>query len=208
MGTRTNPFADCWSYFRSHISDHVLEVVHDDGVYRHVVMGKPGTSIWSWSIVTWPGHLAVSGDIGDGFMFARERDMVGFFAAGLGTCGDGGPRINPGYWAEKLQGPCRSGAFEFSEKKFMAEVRGTVAEHIESEGLSGEAAAELEKVIEDAEWYSGDKHAALDWAYNHDRQDLFGMDFIESGFDDFDVHFLYACFAIAVTVREYLNEGK
>lgn len=201
-----NLYSHEWDYFKGNISDHVLSVVHDDGLYRHLRMGKPGTGLWSWSVVTWPGHLAISGDIGEGFVFSRESDMVGFFASGLGKRSDGAPSINPGYWAEKLLCACRDSAVTFSEKKFLAEVRSAVAAHIESEGLSGEAAAELEELIEDAEYHSMDKHAALDWAYNNDRQDLFGMDFIEGGFDDFDTHFLYACFAIAVTVRRYLVE--
>lgn len=94
--------------------DHELNVLHRDGLYRHLRFQKPGTGMWHWDLVTWPGSLAIRGDIGEGYIFTRERDMLGFFDHGQP---DG--HINPGYWAEKLDLGCRS-VKEFSAEKFSA----------------------------------------------------------------------------------------
>lgn len=81
--------------------NHELTIEHDDGVFRSLFCGQPSTSNYHFRIVTWPGHLAISGDIGT-FVWSRTRDMFEFFA----TADDwaGMPlKINAGYWAEKLQ---------------------------------------------------------------------------------------------------------
>jgi hypothetical protein len=72
-----------------------MEILQDEGVHRHVRFARPGTGMYSFNLVTWPGHLAVSGDV-ETFVFSREHDMFGFF-------GGNRRRINPGYWAEKVQ---------------------------------------------------------------------------------------------------------
>lgn len=87
---------------------HQMTVLRDDGLYRHVRFQEPGTSIWYWDLVTWPGHLVITGDLED-FHFARTTDMFEFFRSPDG-------HINPSYWAEKLRGPVRSKVF--SSDKF------------------------------------------------------------------------------------------
>jgi len=95
-------------------AEHELRILHRDGLYRHLRFQKPGTGMWHWDLITWPGSLAIRGDIGEGYIFTREHDMLGFFDHGQP---DG--HINPGYWAEKLDRGCRS-VQEFSAKKFAA----------------------------------------------------------------------------------------
>lgn len=76
------------------ISGHVMAVFHDDGVYRHLRFSRPVTSLYWFDVVTWPGVLAIRGDMGT-YVFARSLDMFGFFRSRPGY-------INPGYWAEKV----------------------------------------------------------------------------------------------------------
>lgn len=73
---------------------HELLILHDDGVYRHLRWREPGTRRWTHGvdITTWPGHLAISGDMGS-YVFHREHDMVGFFR---------GKEPSFTYWAEKV----------------------------------------------------------------------------------------------------------
>jgi hypothetical protein len=80
-------------WFDEATTEHEMTVLHDDGVYRHLKFARPGTNIWRFDLVTWPGHLAVSGDLSS-YTFSRLHDMLEFFA------GDRG--INPHYWAEKV----------------------------------------------------------------------------------------------------------
>jgi hypothetical protein len=74
---------------------HQLTVKHDDGLYRHLSFRRPDTNCYWFDLVTWPGFLTIAGDMGS-YTFARTADMLGFFLSG--------PGINPGYWAEKVQG--------------------------------------------------------------------------------------------------------
>lgn len=83
--------------------NHKMTILRDDDLYRHVRFAEPGTSIWHFDLVTWPGHLVISGDIG-GYHFARLPDMFEFFRKPVGY-------INAHYWAEKLCGPTRSMSF-------------------------------------------------------------------------------------------------
>lgn len=76
-------------------SDHEMTVKHENGIYRHLRFVKPGTWMYGFDIVTWPGHLFVGGDI-ESFTFARVNDMIPFFAHA---------EINPHYWSEKLVAP-------------------------------------------------------------------------------------------------------
>lgn len=83
--------------------NHQMTVLRDEGLYRHIRFAEPGTGIWRFDLVTWPGHLVVTGDIED-FHFARIDDMFEFFRSPVGY-------INPGYWAQKLRGPVRAKSF-------------------------------------------------------------------------------------------------
>lgn len=83
--------------FQRNTPNHELQVLHEDGLHRHLRFREPGTMMWHFDIITWPGYLAVVGDIADGYIFSRTTDMLEFFD-------DGQPdgHINASYWAEKL----------------------------------------------------------------------------------------------------------
>ncbi len=89
--------------------NHRMTILREDGLYRHIRFQEPGTSMWHFDLVTWPGHLVITGDLED-FHFARVEDMFEFFRGPVG-------RINPGYWAEKLRGPQRYQSYSFEQLK-------------------------------------------------------------------------------------------
>ncbi len=76
-------------------ASHQLQIRLDQGIYRHLQCRKPGDSCYHFSIVTWPGYLAVSGDMGE-YIFCRLHDMFSFFRSPKGE-------INIPYWAEKCE---------------------------------------------------------------------------------------------------------
>lgn len=78
--------------FAKTVENHVLEVVADcDGVFRHIRCRGQFPDFTSWEVVTWHGHMAVTGCFG-AYLFHGRRDMLrDFFGGG----------INPGYWFEK-----------------------------------------------------------------------------------------------------------
>lgn len=81
---------------------HVMTIEHDEGVFRSIRFGRPGSSAYHFRLVTWPGHLAISGDIAD-YIFARTHDMFEFFGKGDGPddWAQMPLEINPHYWAQK-----------------------------------------------------------------------------------------------------------
>ncbi|MDZ7886574.1 MAG: hypothetical protein U5N53_28385 [Mycobacterium sp.] len=97
----TNPLA----ILQVSTREHTMELIRDDGLYRHIRFKQPRNEIWCFDLVTWPGHLVITGDLED-FHFARTDDMFEFFRNPVGN-------INPGYWAEKLRGPQRFESYSF-----------------------------------------------------------------------------------------------
>jgi hypothetical protein len=91
--------------FLRDVDAHVMHIKQDEGVFRHIRFSQGGSSVYHFDITTWPGYLCISGDMGC-FVFARTADMFTFFR---------GDRINPQYWAEKIQATNnRSGHRSFS----------------------------------------------------------------------------------------------
>lgn len=93
--------------FLADVADFKMTVKRDDTInYRHLVFGRPGSSCQQFELITWPGHLCIAGDMGT-LVFQRMDDMFKFFRPESGSVD--ALRINPEYWAEKLQGANQSG---------------------------------------------------------------------------------------------------
>lgn len=112
--------AEC---FARDVSGHVLTVLHDDGVYRHLRCSNPESSGYWFEVVTWPGSLAIRGDMDGGYVFSRVTDMFEFFRRNGNNEG-----INPGYWAEKLSHDVRTIVTKHSEKVLMATLESELTE--------------------------------------------------------------------------------
>lgn len=101
--------------FDRDVAQHQLMIRLDQGVHRHLTLKAPDTLAYHYHITTWPGHLAMTGDMGS-WVFSRLQDMFEFFRQ---------PRINLSYWSEKLQacdctGRYDGGAMEYSRDLFRA----------------------------------------------------------------------------------------
>lgn len=64
--------------FTRDIAKHEIEVIRDDGVDRHLRFRRPGTMSMHFDILTWPGYLCYTGDMGS-YVFRRTEDMLEFF---------------------------------------------------------------------------------------------------------------------------------
>jgi hypothetical protein len=127
------------------VRDHVMKIVKDDGVFRHVKFFKPGTSIYGFSLTTWPGYLAITGDCED-FVFCRLNDMFEFFR---------GNEINRSYWAEKATAVGRHGGImDFSDECYEQAVRTRIKDHI-----SGMSLSDAKRVVRDM------RLDLFDWGY-------------------------------------------
>lgn len=198
-----NPAAHAWKTFQEESAEHVLTVLHDDGLYRHLRMAAPGTRMWSWDIVTWPDHLATSGDIADGFTFSREPDMIGFFGQPKGLrpyYSDGAPSIDFRYWAEKLQGDQRETAKEYEHDSFVRYVTDCLNEQLEDDDDLTQS--QVDSLIEDAKSVDEDEAAAYEWLSQN--PDHFS-DPYENDFREFTLTFQLACYAVNATAQAYLQ---
>jgi hypothetical protein len=108
---RTKAEKDAADRFPRDTAKHVMTVLHDDGLYRHLRFSSypQGWGEFWFDLITWPGCLTIRGDYGSAYTFSRELDMVPFFRGRPG-------RINAHYWAQKLDGGGE--AREYSEDIF------------------------------------------------------------------------------------------
>lgn len=82
--------------FQRNVAKHEITILHEDGVYRHIRFKREDSGGYHFSLITWPWHLAIVGDLGTGHIFMRLEDMFQFFRTVEGES------INPQYWAQKL----------------------------------------------------------------------------------------------------------
>lgn len=108
--------------FLNDVRDHVMEVHRDDGLYRHIRFRKPGTMCMHFDLLTWPGYLCYTGDMGT-YVFRRLEDMLQFFRPYRGSKHEPMDSIDFGYWAEKLEGSDKGdGHREFDSDRFEREI--------------------------------------------------------------------------------------
>lgn len=185
-----SPYLHQWEQFKAQTNSHTLEVLHRDGLYRHLRMQAPGTRMWSWDVITWPGYLATVGDVANGYMFTRIEDMLNFFD---GADRDGVPYINPSYWAEKMPAG-RDSVLTWAPGLFVTAVETAAVDN----GLEQAAVLDL---VERARWCSDSESEAYDWL--RDNPELGDPVDIADGCRDYTHHFITACFAIVTTIRAY-----
>jgi hypothetical protein len=109
--------------FEVDTAKHELTILHDDGLYRHLMFKQPGTSYCWFELITAPWSLTFRGD-GQSFVFSREKDMFGFFRSNPDRLT---MRISPDYWAEKLTSS-RDAAKAYSREQFDQSVADHLAE--------------------------------------------------------------------------------
>jgi hypothetical protein len=222
--------ADVLTRFKGDTATHQMTILRDDGVYRHLCFRRPGTSCYGFDIVTWPGHLAVSGDMGSS-VFTRLDDMFEFFRTPEERHEEhNGLYINSGYWAEKCVANDGEKK-EFSLDLFKAYVRDHFDQYMENEcaNAPGFAAARdalwahlSEEVLDSDELDTGDAIMRLyrfkpgednsPYGISADPEAYKGWftDFqfsdaweAASSLEDYTFHFLWRLYAISHAVRAY-----
>lgn len=199
------------SYFLKDVKDHQMTIVNSNGVYRHVTFYSPNTSNAHFELLTWPGHLAIAGDMGS-YMFSRNTDMFTFFRAGQVKEGESvHEQINPRYWAEKLISECKhSPAFKICPLAIAENVKDFLEDHKKSSDLSEEDFKELQEEVE-SEILSLLYEGAGDYEINKalvaisefSTGGLEFTDFHESKMDRASGHYAWCCAAIVWGIHQY-----
>jgi hypothetical protein len=196
--------------FLKDVTQHVMTVIRDDGVNRHIRFKRPDSSTYWFDLITWPGTLCIDGDCGT-YVFRRLEDMFQFFRTDRDWLRDGATLgINPGYWGEKLQAKASYGGYmEFSERLFREAVKSEFDAWVESEEPSDKIKDQIWEELEDRvlSYVNDGAHDAVRAAMDFEPDDgevLFEMrDFYDHRLDDYTFHFIWCCYAIAWGVKTY-----
>lgn len=186
--------------FLSDVRTHQMAVEHDDGVYRSVRFARPGTSAYHFVLTSWPGHIAMSGDMGS-LVLSRVRDMFAW-------CDGSTMRVDMHYWHEKaVATSARSDPLEYDERLFEQAVRDDFRLHGFRSFRS--ARAVWNDVKDDLlECLPEHQHEAVARAMSFraetDDGDVFEMpDFWETRLRSFSFGFIWQCYAIRWGARRY-----
>lgn len=184
--------------FLQNVKDHTMIIENDNGVFRSVFFGVPGKSNQHFRLVTWPGHLAISGDMGD-FIFARSQDMFEFFRSDCGS-------INPGYWGEKLQAISKFGGHkEFDWDTFIEKLTNTL--HASNDQERGD----IENTVTDlCRYMENDEFSAVELARNWDSDDTgLELDACDLGSSDkLTYQYIWCLYAIVWGINKYDASSK
>ena len=187
--------------FLTDVASHRMTVVHDHGVHRHLHFAKPGTGCMHFDLITWPGYLAYSGDMGC-FVFSRLHDMLEFFRSK--PEGKHGLHINQSYWSEKLQAHDRHGGhLQYNAKSFREwvvyqcrEIRHNMT-RAEFRGFSQEVRDEVLSVEDDGD------HAAHRALFDFSHNGRCFRDSWEADFMEYTFRFTWCCYALSWGIAQY-----
>jgi hypothetical protein len=198
--------------FLKDVSKHAMEVLRDDGVYRHLIFRQPENSwLHRVEIVTWPGVLCIRGDMGS-YVFSRTLDMFEFFRY---PKDDGKLYINDGYWSEKLvasdcYGRRGDGVMRFNPDVFRDEVKRRYVEHVRANMREmPDERQSLRRALEDEVLACADdgEHAALQAAGSFEHDGFMLTDFWEVEVRTYSVQFIWSLYAIVWAIQQFDNRA-
>lgn len=185
--------------FLKYVAEHQMTVIHEDGVHRHIRFSRPGTSCMHFDLITWPGSLCYTGDMGT-YVFSRLHDMFEFFRTDREYSEKKGQKlsINLGYWAEKVQAPDKyDGLKKYDADKF----RQTIGEWLDS----GEVSDAVREAVNDDVLSCADDgpDRAMDAAMNFEHDGFTFRDFWECDLTEYSHRFVWCCYALAWGILQY-----
>jgi len=188
--------------FERDISKHQMQVIRDDGVSRHIRFKRPDTISMHFDLITWPGMLCYTGDMGT-YVFRRLEDMFQFFRCK--DCRDPGC-MDLGYWAEKVEAQDRHGKVcDFSPENARLSVDQTVHDFVEDNEVDPVAARKLREDIDEIFGYSDDGETVVrDMLHRIECDGMCPFENIwEWNFDAFTHRFVWCCYAIEWGIGVY-----
>lgn len=187
---------------------HELSIVRDDGLYRHMRWAHPESHMYEVELVTWPGGMAVRGDIHDGYVFhlnvpGEQPDILAHFR--------GEP--DPATWASMLTVP-RECVTWYSAEILRRHIEGAVEDAIELDEEPEELREAVEEGLLTALTGNEDEQNTRWDAAEHEEADRTLLDQFEyEGFcfedtyewdlQDWSPWYMWACHAIRAIIRAY-----
>lgn len=198
------------SQFLRDVSMHQMQIIRDDGVHRHIRFKAPASYCGHFDLITWPGYLCYTGDMGT-YVFSRLEDMFEFFRTDREhiRLRDGHTlAINPGYWGEKLEAADKCDGFKkWSEEKFKKRATEDFEEWISDCDLSDDDKEEARQqfnddVIDQLGWCGKEEsyRNMIDFAFDGDNP---FQDWWEVNTDEYSFRFIWCCYALAWGILKY-----
>ncbi len=195
--------------FKRDVAQHVLTVIRDDGLHRHLRFKRPGTFCMHFDLITWPGYLCYTGDMGT-YVFQRLDDMLQFFRKGDNRP-EGGMDLR--YWAEKIEAADKNGGItEFSEVAFERAVKDYLKQWVRghADSTTREERRELwnaamVEVLDASDDYRGDrKQIALhDFSHRVNARVRFHFQDWERNTEEYTHRFVWCCHALEWAIGVY-----
>lgn len=174
--------------FKRDTKEHSMTVYRNNGLYRHLGFSRNYSSTYHFDLVTWPGFLAITGDMGE-YVFSRCPDMFSFFRMSENDFNkrrDGELSINPRYWGEKVRAS-KNGIEEFSLDAFHIEVKRRLSDSISD--FPSELVQEIIEEIENDSSWPTDEIEAWSFVRDFDFEDILFSDEVCEAMSDEDLTF-------------------
>lgn len=200
--------------FLKDVARHEMQILKDEENYRHIRFKKPGSYDRYFDLVTWPGSLIYTGDMGT-FSFSRLADMFEFFRRSKKDYA-----IDHRYWAEKLTAVDKSGGVEeFNSaaviRRLTVQRRELFVEH--ADGMNASERQEfwdsLQDIIDNVDSYQEAIWSQIsDWSLVFNtvhRATSIGLDLMDfSHCKRYTYRFLWCCEALAWGIKMYDDHKK
>ena len=190
--------------FLNDVKNHELTIHQNNGVYRHLTFANPNDCDKYFNITTFPDYLIITGDMG-ALVFSRLHDMFNFFRSN-------DLKINPGYWAEKIQSASYQGKIESYSEFDTDEVKRFAQEYLD-DFLEQNMLSELDKeeLLEEFDseiLHSEDEYEIVEAIRNFDCHGFDFEEFWEGYYRKYRYHYIWLCYAIAWGIKKFdeLNE--
>ncbi len=196
--------------FLNDVKNHTLNILKDDGLYRHLSLSSNGSFFYKFDIVTWPNYLSISGDMGC-YVFTRVEDMFTFFR-------NDNLKVNSNYWAEKVVSEDRVNKLEkFSVEEFVNNIYDHVFYLLDNH-------SKFEKYLEDKndnfEWARDnipeeiigeiyelinceDEHECVEKMRNFNSDLISFQDFWDHDYHEYSYQYIWCCYAIVWAIQQY-----
>lgn len=203
--------------FLADVATHAIEVIKDDDLFRHIRFKRPNTMCYHFDLITWPGHLCYTGDMGT-YVFRRDTDMFAFFRVATSASKHWYHGIDHHYWAQKLiaidcHGSRSGSATEFDQNRFRRVINEIRLSWIREGCLPKEQRRALWDAVEDNVLNDLDRPEAeicrsaseFRWlAPADDACDTYQFDELwDYDFKKFTHGFIWCCYAIAWGINQY-----
>ena len=191
--------------FQRDTDKHQMTTLLDQGTYRHLLFKEPGTGFYWFELITAPGILTITSDMGT-YSFRRIDDMFRFFGWGTDSY------INLRYWGEKLASISTEGYKTHSAERFTEWVNDDWKDRLDE--FTPAQRVKIRAAI--------DNHFFSDWSeFNlefgeesyralNEFPEVEGFEYTdawECNWDDYNYHFIWCCHAIRWGIGQYRREA-